>query len=492
MSVLQLPERPSLEHLKNQARALLSNGDTTRFAEQKIAQPKLADALHVIAREYGFPTWAALKLHVELASGDAVSALVAALKADDADSLRQVLAKHPHLRATIDEPLPGSDFDEPALLAAVHKQNRAMIDALLDFGADIDARSRWWAGGFGVLDFAGPELAAHLIRRGATVDIHAASRLGLLDRVKQLLAADPELVHARGGDGQLPLHFAATVEIAQVLLDAGAEIDAKDIDHESTALQYLLSSKPERHEVARYLIARGAQADVLAASALGELALVERILNDDPESIRISATATSFPMQNPRSGGSIYLYGLLPASTPHMLARQYGHTAVFDLLMQRSGPSQRLVQAVEIGDEAIAKSILERHPAVVQKLNPLAARRLIGPAVRNNTRAVELLLQYGWPAGPALDNGQTALHFAAWNGNPAMAQALLAHDADVNATEKEHGGSPLGWALHGSLHGRFRTQGDYPGVVRVLLAAGAAMPEGDQFMGTEEALQALR
>jgi hypothetical protein len=64
------------------------------------------------------------------------------------------------------------------------------------------------------------------------VDIHAAARLGMLDRVRELIAADRESVHARGGDGQTPLHFASTVDIAAYLLDQGAEIDARDVDHE--------------------------------------------------------------------------------------------------------------------------------------------------------------------------------------------------------------------------------------------------------------------
>ena len=45
---------------------------------------------------------------------------------------------------------------------------------------------------------------------------------------------DPALVNAKGGDGKRPLHYARTVEIAEFLLDRGAEIDALDDDHSST------------------------------------------------------------------------------------------------------------------------------------------------------------------------------------------------------------------------------------------------------------------
>ena len=51
----QLPEQPNLQHLKKQAKELL----------RSVRQGKLADAQHAIANEYGFVTWARLKLHVE-------------------------------------------------------------------------------------------------------------------------------------------------------------------------------------------------------------------------------------------------------------------------------------------------------------------------------------------------------------------------------------------------------------------------------------------
>ena len=53
-----------------------------------------------------------------------------------------------------------------------------------------------------------------------------------------MLAADPSLVHAPGGDGQRPLHFASTTAIIDLLLEHGADINARDVDHQSTAAQY--------------------------------------------------------------------------------------------------------------------------------------------------------------------------------------------------------------------------------------------------------------
>jgi ankyrin repeat protein len=501
MSVRELPARPNLEHLKRQARDLLKErlasdaAASARFSAFGIAsaKPKLADALHVIAREYGFDTWPALKLHVEAGSEDAAEALAAAVKANSAALVRVALARHPSLRSRIDEPLPKVDFDMPALVTAAYRQNREMAEALLDAGADINARTRWWAGGFGVLDFAGPELAPYLISRGAAVDVHAAARLGMMTRVREFLAGDPQLVHARGGDGQFPLHFAATVEIAALLLDSGADIERRDIDHESTALQYMVSIKPHRHEVAKFLISRGAKADILAAAAVGDVALVERILNDDPDTVRTTVNERYFPKRDPRAGGTIYMFGFGMTKSPHMIAHQFGHAAVFDLLMQRSAPWLRLVQAAEVGDEALTQRIMHQHPAILVKLSGNAARRIVGVAVRNNTRAIELLLSYGWPSNAVLENNQTALHFAAWHGNLAAVRALLKGGAPVNVFENQHGGSPLAWALHGSLNSWEREKGDYPGVTEALLEAGATFIKPEyRVEASEEVLEVLR
>ncbi|HMF53180.1 MAG TPA: ankyrin repeat domain-containing protein, partial [Edaphobacter sp.] len=218
----------------------------------------------------------------------------------------------------------------------------------------------------------------------------------------------------------------------------------------------------------------------------------ERILNDDPETVRTTVTDRYLPKRDPNSGGSIYIYGFGLTRSAHMIARQFGHKAVFDLLMQRSPGWLRLIQAAEINDEALFHEIVQKHPTLFAKLTANASRRIIGTAIRNNDRAVKLLLEAGWPANPAMDNNQTSLHYAAWHGNLAMVQSLLSHNASVNIFETEHGGSPLAWALHGSLHGWHRKQGDYPAVACALLASGATIPKPDKPLeATEEVLEVI-
>src|SRR5688500_12559453 len=54
-----LPPQPSLEYLRKQAKALLSE------LQQRNPALQLADAQHALAREYGFPSWPKLKAHID-------------------------------------------------------------------------------------------------------------------------------------------------------------------------------------------------------------------------------------------------------------------------------------------------------------------------------------------------------------------------------------------------------------------------------------------
>src|SRR5215208_1744460 len=132
---------------------------------------------------------------------DPFESLAAAIRADDTARADEILRRHAELRSKLNDPMPGGGFGTPMLGPAVRSENREMIDLLIRYGADINGRSHWWAGSFGALDTCGPSFAPFLIERGATVDAHAAARLGMFDKLQALVSANRELVHARGGDG---------------------------------------------------------------------------------------------------------------------------------------------------------------------------------------------------------------------------------------------------------------------------------------------------
>jgi len=468
----QLPDKPNLEYLKKEAKELLHSR----------GQGKLADAQHALAQEYGFASWAKLKAHVESVGRTPAQALTAAIRNSDAAHVAELLDRHPELRAHIDDPLPDYGFGAHAMFAAVQRSDQATIDVLLRAGADINKRTEWWAGGFGVLDDCDPSLSGFLMERGAVIDAHAAARLGMMDKLQEIVTADPSAVHARGGDGQTPLHFASTVEVAEFLLARGADIDARDIDHESTAAQYMLRVEHWRHyprdrqDVARYLVSRGCQTDILMAAALGDMDLVRRHLDSNPGCIRMSVNEQWFPKQNPRAGGSIYIWKLGHHRTAHSVARDFGHEDVFQFLMERTPDDLKLALACELGDEGAFQKYLAAHPNAAQTLSEADLVKLPNAAQNNNTKAVRLMLSAGWPVDTPGDAGATALHWAGFHGNAEMIRAILPFHPALEKKSRDYAGSALSWAIFGSGNGWHRDTGDYVGTVQALIEAGAVAP----------------
>jgi ankyrin repeat protein len=399
------------------------------------------------------------------AESDPAKLLKKAFHADDAVGLAQLLELHPEMKERINER--NGPFDSPPI---VNVRSRAMLDVLLEAGADLDAKSDWWAGGFGLLHSAGPDLAAYAVERGATVDIHAAARLGLMERLCECIALDPESVHARGGDGQTPLHFASTVEVATYLLENGAAIEALDVDHESTPAQYMLGDRPE---VARFLIARGCKTDLLMAAAVGDLELARRHLDADPDCIGLRVSDEFFPMINGKAGGTIYQWSLGFYASAHQVARKFGHEDVLRLLNERSPEPVKLAAACWLGDAEAARNIRLANPDIAHALSGPDRRQVAHAARNNETEVVRLLIESGFPADATTQHRATPLHWAAFHGNPEMTEILLLTKPDLEARDADFQGTPLDWAIHGSEHGWHARTGDYPATVEALLNAGA-------------------
>ncbi len=397
-------------------------------------------------------------------------------------AFRQLLETHPELKAKINEPV--SDFDSPLVTQV---RSRAMLDVLLEAGADINARSRWWAGGFGLLDCADPELARYAIQRGAAITVHAAARLGMLEKLKELIEADPELVHARGGDGQTPLHFASTIEIGEYLLSKGADIDARDVDHESTPAQYMLR---KRADVARYLVRRGCHTDVLMATAIGDIDLVKQHLDTDPECIRMRVSDEYFPMVGSGKGGTIYQWELGWYVSACQVAKSYDHSEIFELLMAHCPADETLLNACWLHDEETVNSLLADYPNLASDLSA-AARRHVAHAARNDDIvAARLMIGAGLPVDTFSQHHATPLHWAAWHGNAELVRLILGQRPPLENADNDYKCTPLAWAIHGSENGWHRQTGDYGATVNELLDAGARF--GGKVEGTEAVRDVFR
>lgn len=391
--------------------------------------------------------------------------MIDAVNADDAAAVRAVLRKKPALKARLNDPI--FAFDSPAIVAK--SGQRAMIDVLLDAGADINAKSRWWAGGFGVLHWhtARGAHGRYLIRRGAHVDAHAAANLNLAGELKKLIDADPSVVNQRGPDGMVPLHLAATPAIAKLLLDRGAKIDIRDIDHESTPAQYAI---PYRPAVCRYLLKRGAAPDIFMACVLGDLPLVRKLVKADPGCLRQRIAKGKFVTKK-SEGQHIYVYNLGYTQTPLKLARTHRHASLLKFLLQHCSLKERFLFACASADEKAVNAILKKNPRIAATLTAEEASTLPDAAWNNDARAVRTMLAAGFPVDARGIHNSTALDRAAIRGYLAIVNVLLEHGASLDV-KNEFGGTPLSackWGAH-----NFRDpKGDYAAVLERLKKAGA-------------------
>ncbi len=493
-----LSSKPSLEHQRKRARALMRaycRGDAEAAARVGALHPrppaadafKLADAQLVVARGYGFPSWPKLKARIDRLTKSPTDRFVEAVKAGDTGAVRSLFAEHTGLTSQIRAPL--FDFGRMAVHAA--RGNLEMLDLLLAHGADINAKSDWPHGGFGILEDASPEQAEALLARGADLDVWAAANLGRLDDLRDLIAADPSRVNAKGGDGKRALHYARTVEVARFLLDHGADIDARDDDHDSTPAQHLVGDRPE---VCRFLVSRGAQSDLLMAAALGDIALVRHHLDRDPGCLRMRVSQDWFPMiDTARNGGHIYQWTLGFYLSAPQVAAKFGHASVVDLLTARAGPVDRLLDVLWKGDETAADDLLAAHPGLLGSADATVWRHVADAARGNRTQVVPAMLARGFPTTATSQHGANPLHWAAFHGNPEMLDAVLAQRPDLTTRDRDYGGTAVDWALHGA-------SGQWPGIstgrqavcLERLLAAGAPCDEADFPTGNADLDAVLR
>jgi hypothetical protein len=112
----------------------------------------------------------------------------------DAAAVRGLLDGHPEFRRRINDPV--FAFNSPAIVA--YANDAAMVDVLLEFGADPNRRSEWWAGAFHALYSATGEAAERLMAAGAVMDACAAAHLDRRDVLEKMIAANPATVHEPG------------------------------------------------------------------------------------------------------------------------------------------------------------------------------------------------------------------------------------------------------------------------------------------------------
>ena len=475
-AVEPLPARPSLEMQRKLAKRLLRDawsGNAEAIARAQAFHPgrvdpdamKLHDAQLVIARGYGFESWAAMAQKIELLTMTPIERFDAAVRAGQAEQAHELLAGHAEVRARIDEPR--FDFDSPAIHQG--KKNLPLVDVLLRHGADINARSAWWAGGFGILE-SGLTLdeARPLIARGARVTVWAAAGLGLLDELKELVRADPDVVHARGGDGKTALHGAANAEIARFLLDNGAELETRDVDHGSTPLQYLINDEASRPTAARSRRQPRHLRRRRARRPRSDRALPARGSEHAP-------TLGSDGRRLSAPGGHIYSWTLGFDLTPIELARKRGNDEAVMLLLARASPKVRYLDACWSADGERARAELAARPNLMNELDDEDRRVINHAAWWYRPAAVRLMLELGFDPHVRGVHQSTVLDRACFHGYADIVQTLLAHDRNPPLTvENEFGGTPIGTCIYGAMNGWDTGHPrDHARTLALLLDAGA-------------------
>lgn len=213
-----LPPNPNLDKQRKLAKALARDywrGDSEAIERVRALHPKpptpenfvLSDAQLVIARGYNFTGWPHMKKKIESLRKSPAELFQAAVEAGDVDYVRQLLQFHPDLVSKINEPMFG--FKSPAVHVA--RTNLELLDLLLAHGADLNARTSWEKGGFGVLEQVNPDEAAPLIARGARIgttlfEIDLGGGKISLARtcVAEVMRLSPEMQFHRSGCVDIP------------------------------------------------------------------------------------------------------------------------------------------------------------------------------------------------------------------------------------------------------------------------------------------------
>jgi ankyrin repeat protein len=186
-----------------------------------------------------------------------------AIREGAVDRVKTLVVTHPELLGSRDRPdyAPGMDTHPTGLHVAVHAGQLAVARCLVGAGIDLEATtSEGRTALHDSIEFGRDAITEMLLEHGAHVDICSAAILGKLDRVRELLDAEPALANDRSTHLS-PLGWAAfgnQIETARELLGRGARMDDGEV---------LCAAAVGHVEVGHFLIERGADPNEVHAEA---------------------------------------------------------------------------------------------------------------------------------------------------------------------------------------------------------------------------------
>ena len=137
-----------------------------------------------------------------------------------------------------------------------------------------------------------------------------------------------------------------------------------------------------------------------------------------------------------KAGGTIYQWTLGFHWSPHRVARTFGHRDVLSLLLDRS--------PVDVDCSTPAgwlmsrrRAILQEHPALVASLSATTAVKWRTRRRNNESAAVRVMLECGWPVDATGQHQATPLHWAAFHGNAEMTATILRFGPPLEAIDTD-------------------------------------------------------
>jgi uncharacterized protein len=152
-----------------------------------------------------------------------------------AETVGILVAAGADVNAPVTHPDPKRAPERPLHWAA-SSDDVAVLDALLDGGADIEAPGAVLTGGTAMSDaviFAQWRAARRLLERGATTTLWQAAALGLLDRVQEFCQLEPSPASEQITNSFWHASRGGQRHTAEYLLDRGADLNWVGHDHKT-------------------------------------------------------------------------------------------------------------------------------------------------------------------------------------------------------------------------------------------------------------------
>ena len=398
-----LPDDASLEWLRKHAKKRL------RELRDTIPDAKLADAQLAVAREYGFPSWRALKAHIDTLSVE--GQLFAAARSGDLTTLRRILDQDPRLRDVRAKP-----YDHSLLHAAAQHGHLEIVRHLIGLGIDVNYREK--------------------------------------------------------GDNTVAMHWAAAtgnLAVVRALADAGSDVVGKGDDHAMEIIGWACmwdGADDDAHRaVVDFLLSRGAKHHIFSAIAMNLADEVRRIVRENPKALEQRRSHNeSFETvlhYAVGQGNRAMVELLIELGADYNAHNEQGYTAAINAMTlgadepileryrdnSEAAPSTRLFACVALHDWQGAESILNEHAAWDILATRLGSLHLMSK--RGDAEGVKWLLGHGAEANGLWSHYGamvTPLHMAAWGGHSGVAKALLDVGADPTIKDSQHESDALGWA----------------------------------------------